>query len=147
MQFSNLRTIALAIAAAALLTPALAAQAGSKQSVKLPPPANYVISVSGMSPGPGRVELQWQAIPSALTYRIERRKIDPTVDPDLDARRPTTPFLVIADRHPAISYTETGLWNDATYEYRVGVAQFDPKASSGSVGSVSPGIVKVTTAP
>lgn len=147
MQFSNLRIIALAIAASALLTAELVAQTGSKQSVKLPSPTNYVISVTGTSPGPGTVALQWQAIPGALSYRIERRKIDPTVDPDQDPRRLTTPFIVIADRHPASTYTETGLWNDATYEYRVGMAQTDPKANSGQVGSVTAGRITVTIAP
>ncbi|MBC7791044.1 MAG: hypothetical protein H7Z74_13945 [Anaerolineae bacterium] len=126
------------------MAPPLAAQTVSKQLTTTPPPANYVISITGMSPGPGTVILQWQAISGVLSYRIERRKIDPTADPREDARRPTTPFFLVSDKHAGISYTDTGLWNDSIYEYRVSMSQFDPKASNGSVGA---GRVTVTTAP
>lgn len=142
MRFDNLRTMALAVAAAALITPALAAQTDSKQLLNpTTTTARIAIAVIAMSPGPGTVDLQWDAVRSAVGYRIERRKVDSELVEG--PRVPAAQFFAVADGHPTNRYTDTGLWNGATYEYRV-TAVFDSKATAVVVTS---GSVKVTTAP
>lgn len=137
MRFGIFCTTALAVASAALLTPALEAQTDSKQ-------ARTTITVIATSPGPGAVDLQWNGARGAVSYRIERGKV---VDPGaLDGRRspvPSTQFFVVVDRHPTTSYKDTGLYPDVTYEYRV-TAQFDSKTTASESAS---GSVTVTIAP
>ncbi len=141
MRFGNLCTTAVALAAAAILTPALAAQTDSKQGTTTT--TRIAILVSATSPGPGTVSLQWKPVSGAVSYRIERAKIYGPEPEEGWGRVTATGFFVIADRHPNNSYTDTGLWDGMTYQYAV-TAQFDTKASTSYTAF---GRATVTTAP
>ncbi|MFN2398483.1 MAG: hypothetical protein ABR543_07550 [Gemmatimonadaceae bacterium] len=127
MRFGNLCTTAVALAAAAILTPVLAAQTVSKQGTTTT--TVIPIYVSATSPGPGTVSLQWNPVSGAVSYRIERAKIYGPEPEEGWSRVIATQVFVIADRYPNNSYTDTGLWDGMTYQYVV-TAQFDAKAST-----------------
>ena len=146
MRFGNLRTTVLAIGSAALLAPALAAQTDSKQLNTAATTSSSVIAVRAMSQGPGAVNLEWDGVRGAVSYRIERRMLNAEDLEQRDPRRIAAPFFGIANGHKTNAYTDTGLYPDATFEYRV-TAQFDTKSALQPTTVIPSGTVRVTTAP
>ncbi len=82
--------------------------------------------MTGANVGDGKVELSWEAIGSATSYRVKRATVE------------NGPYVVIADGFAETAFTDTSVQNGTTYYYAVSALVSSQETADSGARSATP---------